>query len=216
MNFGLQATDIIEAFSQAVSGNFATNGTDGYTIINNEIEFQSEKLLALLGNRFTLEIVDEVVKPDDLYTFTPALTVDENSTLKARFSDSGLCNSKCYTKQPCDPDWIDVTDNMDGTYTTVDTGWDRCTKTLLVTYDASESSFRSLRSILKHMVCEAFGNVLFPVTNSDEWSVTRYHAKEAQKWMELIEKGWVPSELKKVRFLNSRFSTIVSIPSRRY
>jgi hypothetical protein len=217
MYFGLLNTDIVNSFSQCVSGDFAVGSIDGGTIINNEIAFQYEKVMNALSDEalhYLERISGEVALVDDANDFTPALYAD-SSTLR------GYIVYKGYS--PCPGQSLESTDmcweNWNSTQLNVTTAsisttgsnnyhlndvFDYKTQNLVLYYDVDQTNLvmASLKTLLRDLVCHSLGSRLFPVGQSDVWSIVSYYGESAERMLKLLEDGMLPSELKKLRLLN--------------
>lgn len=224
MPLGLLASDIVNSFSQSLSGDFAVGNVDGDTIINNEIAFQYQKLLNSLPQE-VLMMMDKV----DNEVAVVAVNGDFSPTLYAIPSSlRGYVVSKGYS--PCPSQTLEslelcwqslgnqitlspasISSSGSNVYHLNDT-FDAQTTNLVIYYnvDSANLTIASLKSLLRDMVCASLGARIFPVGASDVWSIVTYYQAEADKWLQYYMEGNVPSEFKKLRQLNKK-SGITSI-----
>jgi hypothetical protein len=213
MYFGLLNTDIVNSFSQAVSADFAVGAVNGYAIIDAEIDFQYQKLLSVLPAdviRMMDSVSNEVAVVDVSGSFSPVLYAQPDSL-------------RCYIVdkqwQPCYNKSIEYTDCMcwqqngnellvtqanisaagNNVYQLLDT-IDRKKQNLVLFYDVDQDNLqvKSLKSLLRDMVCCSLGSRIFPVA-SDTWSIVTYYCEETKKWLDFYENGGYPAEFKKIK-----------------
>ena len=210
MYFGLINTDIVNSFSQAVSADFAVGAVNGYAIIDAEIEFQYQKLLSVLPAdviRMMDQVTNEVAVVNVSGCFEPALYAQN---LRGYIVDKQW--------QPCYNKTIEYTDGMcwqqngielliteanisgaNNVYQILDT-FDRQKKNLVLFYDVDQANLevKSLKSLLRDMVCCSLGSRIFPVA-SDTWSIVTYYCEETKKWLDFYQNGGYPVEFKKIK-----------------
>lgn len=73
---------------------------------------------------------------------------------------------------------------------------------IVASYQVDEDNvyIKSLKSILRDLVCSNFAYRIAP-NGSDVWSIGKWYYQEWEKWEKLLENGWKPSELTKIKFL---------------
>ena len=227
--FGLQNTDIVNSFSQAISSDFAIGAVDGYTIIDREIEFQYEKLLSVLSDE-SLRLLDkvngEVASVNVSGYFYPTLYAIESS-LRAYIVYKGWkpCSgqnieysdgySSCWENQIAESTSVSTANLSafgNNHYQILDS-FDFKTQNLVLYYDVdnSQTALTSLRSLLRDMVCASLGSRIYPAADADKWSIVKYYSEEATKRLEFLEKGGMPSELKKMVLINGKNNGIRSV-----
>lgn len=214
MPYGLLPTDIVNSFSQAISSDFAVGSVDGYVVINQEIEFQhanleshlSEASLQLLNN-----VPGEIVTVDVSGYFSPSLYAIPE-TIKAYIVYKGYktcgksllhcgCGQPGYTS-------IDgfgeasIQSNGDNSYSLLDS-FDKQTQYLVIYYDVDATLVepKSLKGILRDMVCCSLGSRLYP-SGSDTWNIVKFYCDNASKMLDKLDEGYMPGELKKIKLLN--------------
>lgn len=217
MYFGLTATDIVSSFSQCVSGDFAVGSIDGGTIINNEIAFQYEKILNSLSAealQYLQRISGEVALVDATGDFVPALYAD-STTLRAYIVYKGYspCPGQSLESQDmCWENWNSTQMNVT-TASVSTTGnnnyhlndiFDYKTQNLILYYDVDQTNLvvASLKTLLRDLVCHSLGSRIYPVGQSDVWSIVSYYGESAERMLKLLDSDMLPSELKKLRILN--------------
>jgi hypothetical protein len=214
----LTSDEIITSFSQAQESDFAVGSISGGAIILQEIDFQYHKLLTALPQEFTqlLERVSgEVATVDISGSFTPGLYA-EVGTLRGYIVDKGWSpcpgqsledTTMCwqYLSQQVSITPATITSNGNNSYTIAET-FDYKTENLIIYYDVDDTNLEvpSLKSILRSLVCCSLGSRLYPVGQSDVWSIVTYYCEDATKWMEFFEAGNFPAEYKKMKLLNKK------------
>ena len=223
-HFGLTEAEVVSSFSQAVSADFAVSPLDGYQVIEQEIEFQYQKLLTSLPTEFT-QLLDrvsgEVAIVDISGNFSPSFYA-ETGTLRGYIVDKGWSpcpgqsledTTMCwqYLSQQVAITPATITDNGNNSYTLVDT-FDYKTENLILYYDVDADNLvvPSLKSILRSMVCHSLGSRLYPVGQADVWSIVTYYGDDSKKWLDYYLAGNFPAEYKKMKLLNKK-SGITSI-----
>lgn len=225
MYYGLTYEDIVNSFSQCISGDFAVGSVDGQTIIEKEMEFQDQKLRATLSEE-VLRLMDrvsgEVVMVTAANKFSPTLYAD-STTLRGYIVPKSYSPCPGVSIEDTTTCWqslqeqisitaANITADGDNVYTLVDT-FDSKTSKLVVYYDVDQTELvvNSLKSTLRDMVCYSLGSRLFPVGSSDVWSIVQYYGEEAKKWLEMYEKGAYPAEFKKMSLVNKSIRGIGSL-----
>lgn len=199
--FNLTSEEVINSFSGAISGDFATYVSNGVEIIEEEMDFQYEKLLTQLNSTllsYMEEVNYEIVDVDANYQFSAGLPPINGSVEAWRISKSGVPCKDCWDADDKEP----ITQIGVNLFETVDKTWDRDLWRIVIKYkvDSDLLEFKVLKSVLRHMVCCALGNKIFPSVEGDTWSIVKYHCEEAEKWLEIIKKH-MPSEVKKMKML---------------
>ena len=230
MPYGLTEDQIVSSFSGAISGDFAVPPMDGYAVINQEIEFQWQKLQMAMSDKLSMTLTEvnyEVPSISGGIYFTPALyaipetmevwKVDRCAEICGKESFKG-CESPCgcgvrgslypyenrlggIQKLVSGTDYNSIGSNIYQLIETLDTDRDY----LVISYKVDESNLivPSLASILRDMVCCNLGNRLFANIEGGKWSIVEHYCESASKWLELLENGWMPPELKKINLLFS-------------
>lgn len=217
-HFGLTEAEVVSSFSQAVSADFAVSPLDGYQVIEQEIEFQYQKLLTVLPTEFT-QLLDrvsgEVATVDISGNFSPSFYA-EAGTLRGYIVDRGWSPCPGASMEDTSMCWqylgeqlavtpATITDNGNNSYTLVDT-FDYKTENLILYYDVDADNLvvPSLKSILRSMVCCSLGSRIYPAGDADKWSIVTYYCDDASKWLDYYMKGGMPAEYKKMRLLNKK------------
>jgi hypothetical protein len=228
MLYGLTESEIVSSFSGAVSGDFAVAPLDGYTVINQEIEFQWEKLKLSMSDKVSTlltEINYEVPSISGGNIFVPGLyaipsslevwKVDRCAEICGKESFKG-CNSPCGcgirgSMYPYEDRLggiqklvvnTDYTSNGSNIYSLTETiNSDNSYIVISYLVDEANVSLTSLSSILRDMVCANLGNRLFAAIEGNKWSIVEHYEGQAEKWLGLLEKGWMPPELKKMNIM---------------
>lgn len=214
MPLGLLPQDIVTSFSQSVSGDFAVGAVDGYTIINNEIELQYNKMLTYLPSEVLNQmerINGEVTNVSLSGEFTPSFyAVPETMHGYILPKDYQVCLGAalgCGTETEAV-----IVDEGDNLYS-LDEEFDSKTQKLVIYYDVDSTNLLipSLKTFLRSLVCHSLGSRLFPVGNSDVWSIVTYYGEDCKQWMELFASGkYLPAEFSRIKLLNKK-SGITSI-----
>jgi len=224
MYFNLLPQDIINSFSQTQESDFAVGSISGSDIILSEIAFQYEKLLTALPQEFIQlmeRVSGEVATVNISGAFTPGLYADP-ATIRGYIVDRGWSpcpgqslenTTMCwkYLEQQVSLTPANIQSNGLNSYTLLDT-FDYKTENLILYYDVDQDNLEiaSLKSLLRDMVCCSLGSRIFPVGQTDVWSIVSYYCSEAKKWLAYYEAGNFPSEYKKMKLLNKK-SGITSI-----
>jgi hypothetical protein len=224
--YGLEPFQVVSSFAGAVSGDFAVAPMGGYEVIEQEIEFQWQKLKMAMSNKLKNKLDQvsfEVPFISGGVTFVPGLYAIED-TLEVwkvdrcakicgpdsfrNTCETGFCGGSVDGISQIDP-WIkklevttDYTSIGNNIYDLV-IPIDIDEYYLVISYKVDESNLNvtSLSSILRDMVCANLGNRLFATTEGEAWSIVKHYAEQADKWIELLNSGWVPSEISKMKLL---------------
>lgn len=219
-HFGLTEAEVVSSFSQAVSADFAVSPLDGYQVIQQEIEFQYQKLLTSLPTEF-LQLMDrvsgEVAIVDVSGSFSPTLYAQEG-TLRGYIVDKGWSPCPGVSMEDLTTCWqylgqqvaittAAITSNGNNSYTLAE-AFDYKTKNLIIYYDVDSTLLEvpSLKSVLRSMVCCSLGSRIYPAADADKWSIVTYYCDDASKWLDYYMKGGMPAEYKKIKLLNKKSS----------
>lgn len=216
MPLGLLYTDIINSFAQTQESDFAVGSISGATIINSEINFQYSKLLNSLPSE-VLNMMDtvsgEVASVNISGSFAPTLYAIPETLrgyiVPGNYSPCPGVSLEGYTtcwQNALGTQYASTPANISAAglnqYQILDT-FDRKTQKLVIYYDVDQTnlSINSLKTFLRDLVCASLGARLFPVGNSDQWSIVNYYQAEADKYQEFLKGGGVPSEFAKLRYV---------------
>jgi hypothetical protein len=213
MPYNLTPDQIVSSFSQAISSDFAVGAMDGYAVINQEIQFQYDRLNSYLSSdclALLEKVPGEIVSVDLSGNFTPSLYAVED-TVQAYIIYKGYNTcGKPLNSCGCGPIYNDIegissasiSGQGNNVYSLLDS-FDKQTQYLVLYYDVSESliSPNSLKSILRDMVCGSLGSRLYP-SGSDTWSIVQYYLDSSNRMLEKLEQGYMPADLKKIKLLN--------------
>lgn len=219
MPYGLIPTQIISSFAGAVESDFAVAPISGSEIILQEIEFQYEKLKMSFSDNVSkmLDRVDyEMPSISGGLYFTPGLTVVDGS-MEVWIVDrcANICGKQSFRDCGCNYNLPSVNGLGCGItktteYTSIgnntfqlNTAIDIDDKYIVVSYevDAEATPITSLASILRDMVCANLGNRLFAAVDGGKWTIVEHYETQAEKWLKLLEGGWMPPELKRMRVM---------------
>jgi hypothetical protein len=227
--FGLTANDVINSFSGAISGDFATNGVDGITIIQTEmdraesdiVEKLSERTMLILNRMFGIEIQ---VNPD---TFAPIFP--KEFPIRPSISGSNYTpNLRCYSKINNElllgywQDWFMPSGVLETSlvygsnaageswvfYQTLDsngnlTNYNR-SHFYYASYDVDTSKIvvPSLAEQIRNKVCYVLGTNLYSQGDAT-WKLIDIYGKKVEKFEEIKNHSYMPQEFKKYRWLIS-------------
>jgi hypothetical protein len=231
--WGLTTQSVVQSFHKIESFDFATADLSGGAIIEDEMEFVSLEIKNMLPQwvQNAMDRIEyEIITPDSTGTFSPTFAAlapvvgwDYNYNKCTGYSNqdvlynSRLCNPiKCLTPECVESTLTQLTiiDNSDGTYTVVDwTGGD-----IVISYDIDTDLvvYNSLLPILRAGVCCNLGNKIFTTQDPTQvTAITSHYCENYQKWMGLIEKGWIPPEFKKIKLLFKPVKGIYFLNTRR-
>jgi hypothetical protein len=218
MYFNLTTTEVITSFSQAQESDFAVGSISGGPIILQEIDFQYNKLLNALPQEF-LQLMEKVSGEVALVnisgSFNPGLYA-EDGTLRGyivakNWSPCPNQSLEGYTmcwqqaSQYYEVATANIQSNGNNSYTILDT-FDYKTQNLILYYDVDDIlvEIPSLKSVLRSMVCCSLGSRIYPVGQSDVWSIVTYYCEDASKWLDYYLNGGMPMEYKKIKLLNKK------------
>lgn len=219
MPYGLTESEIVSSFSGAVSGDFAVPPLDGYTVINQEIELQWQKLNMSMSDKVAKmmdEISFEVVNISAGVYVTPGLfAIPATLELWKVSRSANICGKQSFRSCNCSLDSLvcgitklvlgtDYSSLGNNVYQLVESV-DIDEEFIVASYkvDASNVSLTSLTSILRDMVCANLGNRLFAAVEGGKWSIVEHYETQAEKWLKMLEGGWMPAELKKMKIMFS-------------
>jgi len=211
-NFGLTYHDVIDAFTGAVSGDFSST-TNPQVSIENEMDMAAEEILSLMSQRTIrlLSHVDYQKISCPTGTFLLPFLALNNCNLKVyKIADYNSCNSiqnnplSCGECQPttlCASDEItfELANGNEITITDLPTS----SQSVYVSYDIDPDFLvlSSLKKLLRDMVACTLGSKLYS-DGTSEWALVTKYCESAQKFMDRMDKNWVPSEFARLQFLN--------------
>lgn len=207
MYFGLLNTDIVSSFSQATSADFAVGAVDGYTVIDAEIAFQYNKIMSILPAdviQMMDHVSDEVASVTISGSFSPSLyAIPETLRGYVVAKNYVPCQSLEYSSSCWSTGSTTTEANIsaagNNVYQLLD-AFDKKTQKLVLFYDVDQDKLdiKSLKTLLRDLVCHSLGSRIFPVA-SDTWSIVTYYGEEAKKWLEFYENGGYPVEFTKIK-----------------
>lgn len=243
--FGLEYTDIINSFKDAVEDDFASNGECGRYSIEREIEFQEQRLASNL-NATTLDLLEQLpwhfvdtTETVDVsgyttfyFDFTPDFTQDIMVYVFEDFySDIESQNTLGCSKNAREcgsfqlaPDSTSleqavtyVQDSDGNWYGNLNRVIGENDKVAIsYSIDKSNMEIASLKGFLRDMVCCILGNGLY-ADGDDVWKLVEKYCEHATMALQMVGgKRWIPAEFKRLDFVNPVLPTgIKSVPIHR-
>lgn len=210
--FGLTWKTIVESFSKAIESDFATNSLCGQQVIENEIQIKEGEVLFILSEAaftyFNSIPLHEVVTFDlsgssaFWFDFAP----DTNSTIKVKITSKCTDNTSlldcsfnsCADGEEVEVIWDEVSESYFGLLSRQITSSER----VIVTYKPLWSALNipSLKAILRDGVCCLLGNTLYS-DSDNSWKLVERFCQSYDKWFNNLQKGWIPPEFKKLKYL---------------
>lgn len=213
MPYGLLPEQIVSSFSQAISSDFAVGAMDGYAVINQEVQFQYDRLNSYLSSdclALLEKVPGEIVTVDLSGNFSPSLYAVEGTVeayiIYKGYNTCGKALNSCGCINGLGDIDSPTTANISGlgnnSYLLLDS-FDKSEQYLVLYYDVSDSLVapNSLKSILRDMVCGSLGSRLYP-SGTDTWSIVKYYLDSSNRMLEKLEQGYMPADLKKIKLLN--------------
>jgi hypothetical protein len=218
--FGCTYTDIVNAFKGAVVADFTSQAIIEAEMLLAEAELvnlMSPKALAMLQAVEYMEVpqIASISGAMQYTTVTPVLqdlyvfqVPRDNPAINTYATElPGVCplTSQCSgTKKVLGATYLFTDYTLVGSTITFGTSFDQDRNTYYVSYtaDTSTISLPSVKGIIRDRVACVMGMQLYSKVD-DTWALVDLYCTRADKWMEMVNQHWLPSEFKKYKWLNN-------------
>jgi hypothetical protein len=228
-NFGCTYVDIVNAYHGSIVSDFTSA-----EVIEAEIEL-SEALLMSKVSQKTLQMlqvveyqeVPQVASISGSYSYTPVLPILNNLYVWQVPRYNPAKNNAIDQIYPCEctNGCPNIKSELNTQYLYTDytlvngtiifgSTFDQEVNTYYIGYnvDTSTISLSSVKGMIRDITAGTLGMQLY-AKGDDTWALVTHYNDRAKMWLESIDEHWFPSELRKLKFLNSPFTVKGGITS---